>query len=293
MINHLDFPNLFVDNEHVVNFHSVNPTLPDWLQESLTLKIGAGDLQRGNVLDIELFNEYDVFYCLPWNDHKSFVRNVEYIQANYYHEKIICYIDNTNVEQIKKFAKLFQNRFVFISRFAGHCPQLPLEVYSKILRIGGKIENYAEPKDGLFHANDLLNSFIFSTDMTLEGTNSNSIMSNTLRKKIDIPLSILLCSHVQGDKKNLSIVFRKYLIQKKERANQTIHRNIYDTLDTIDFTILMRIVYYVYIAETLPPTLHLEIGPDATAYLIRIHTTNGGKKSQRTRAKRYKTNRTR
>ena len=285
----LDLPHLFLENEHVVNFHAENPTLPEWLHASLTLKIGAGDLERNSVLDIERFRDFDVFYCLPWNDHGSFVRNVEYIQTNYYHKKIICYIDNTNAEQLEKFVTLFQNRFSYISRFQGHCPQLPIEVYvKKILRIGGKIEHYAEPNDLYIHANDLMNKFLFSTDMTLEGTNSNAIMKNTIRKMMDMPVDILLLSHIHGDTTNLSIVFRKYLLKHTGRPNQTIHRNIFDTLDNLDISTLKHLVYYVHISEELPPEFHLEIGEDTKAYLLRVANPHGGRR-KRTRV-RQKTN---
>jgi len=146
-------------NEHLLNFHSdVTPVVPDWLETSLKLMMGAGDLDQGGVTNVQYLHLYDVYFCLPWQG-DALRKNVEYLLANYYHRKVICYIDVKNYEQVRRFTDLFEGRFQLIDGFGGHTPHFRLPVISRLLMIGGEAVNIYERPDTIIYLSDYLQWF--------------------------------------------------------------------------------------------------------------------------------------
>jgi len=146
-------------NVHLLNFHSdVTPVVPAWLGKSLKLMMGAGDLDQGGVTNIQYFHPYDVYFCLPWEG-DALRKNVEYLLANYYHRKVICYIDVKNYEQVRRFVDLFAGRFQLIDGFGGHTPHFRLPAISRLLMIGGEAVNIYERPDTVIYMSEYLKWF--------------------------------------------------------------------------------------------------------------------------------------
>lgn len=138
-------------NEHILNFHSGSPVLPDWLLgNDLRLMIGAGDLNHDNILNIQKFSSYNVFFCLPLDYSNSLRENVEYLLLNYNKQKVICFLDSENSDHVEAFTQLFKGRFSLIDGHGGHCPHLALQNIQRLLAEGGKAMNIFE------HSNNLM-----------------------------------------------------------------------------------------------------------------------------------------
>lgn len=135
-------------NEHILNFHSGRPTLPSWLPERLKLIMGAGDLDQDPMgLNVKFFSMFDVFYCEPWDDKGSLRKNIEYLLHHDYHKKVICFIDNKNLQQRKAFVDLFKGRFEYIDGYGGHTPHLEVKEIEQLLVPGGVAVNIEEPSE--------------------------------------------------------------------------------------------------------------------------------------------------
>jgi hypothetical protein len=133
-------------NEHFLDFGSGVIKLPDWFgTEPKNLIMGAGDLRHNNMLNVQMFNMFDVFFCKPWDWDGSLRGNMEYLLANHHHQKLLCFIDNDNMEQMDKFVALFAGRFRLIDGHLGHCPHLKLCHIHALLVNGGEAVNVFEP----------------------------------------------------------------------------------------------------------------------------------------------------
>jgi hypothetical protein len=152
-------PEEILHNEHILNFYDLAspPTLPEWLPDDLRLIMGAGDLDQNDILNVILFKEYDVFYCQPWDNNGSLLKNIEYLLENYNKQKVICFINHGNPEQVRNFKQIFQKRFILIDGFGGHCPHFDLVTISELLKIGGQAVNIFERSPGVITLNELLN----------------------------------------------------------------------------------------------------------------------------------------
>lgn len=139
-------------NPQVLNFHSKLPELPAWVGErnDLRLMMGAGDLCHGGIPNIRLFNTYNVFFCLPWNDHGSLRENVTYLLENC-PQTLLCFVDNKNPDQVKMFTTLFAGRFSFIDGHGGHTPHLSPVDAQNVLADGGVATNMFEGSENLIH----------------------------------------------------------------------------------------------------------------------------------------------
>jgi hypothetical protein len=138
----------------VLNFHEGNPVLPDWVGYRLRLMMGAGDLNHDGVPNIEMFATYDVFFCQPWDWDGSLRQNVNYLIANRPHA-LLCFIDNSNAEQVNRFTTLFAGRFVFIDGHGGHTPHISPSVASKLLCDGGAATNMYESSENIINASEV------------------------------------------------------------------------------------------------------------------------------------------
>jgi len=144
-------------NEHLLDFNNGNPVIPTWINQrhNLRLIIGAGDLDHSGITNIQMFHNYDVFFCRPWNNNGiSLRRNVEYLLANFSRQKLICFIDASDLSQIELFTTLFSGMFSLIDGHGGHCPHLPLENIQRLLAEGGEAMNIFEWSECLMTYNE-------------------------------------------------------------------------------------------------------------------------------------------
>jgi len=145
-----------ISNEHILNFHQGVTELPTWLGQNLRLMVGAGDLDHGDIPNVQMFSSYDVFFCLPWNNNRtSLRRNVEYLLANFNRSKLLCFIDSKNTDQMVQFSSLFKERFVLVDGHGGHCPHLDFCYLQKILTNNGTALNIFEQTECLLKIEDL------------------------------------------------------------------------------------------------------------------------------------------
>ena len=138
-------------NEHILNFHNSYPVIPEWLQGPLRLIIGAGDLNHNSMTNIEKFSTYNVFFCKPWLS-TSLKENIDYLLANYFQKKVICFLDADNEEHIHKFVTVFKGRFSLIDGHGAHCPHLSFANIQKLLTEGGQAMNLFEKSENIMSA---------------------------------------------------------------------------------------------------------------------------------------------
>lgn len=135
-------------NEHFLDFGAGVEKLPDWFGDgSKSLIMGAGDLQHNGMLNVQMFNMFDVFFCKPWDWDGSLRRNMLYLLANHNHEKLLCFVDIGNRVQMDRFTTLFANRFQLIDGHMGHCPHLDFTDMHKVLVEGGQAVNVFESSE--------------------------------------------------------------------------------------------------------------------------------------------------
>ena len=144
-----------LSNEHILNFYKGTPSLPEWLGSDLKIVLGAGDLDQQG-LNVQQFSMFDVFFCQPWDNHGSLRRNIEYLITNFFHEKVICFIDVRDPAQMERFCEVFQKRFILIDGYGGHTPHLSLECIARILKPGGTAVNIYETSENLYSEETLI-----------------------------------------------------------------------------------------------------------------------------------------
>jgi hypothetical protein len=119
------------------------PVLPEWVGYGLRLMMGAGDLNHDGIPNIQMFASYDVFFCQPWDWNGSLRENVMYLIANR-PRTLLCFIDNSNEDQVNMFTSLFAGRFAFIDGHGGHTPHIRPSAAAKLLSDGGVATNMYE-----------------------------------------------------------------------------------------------------------------------------------------------------
>lgn len=138
----------------VLNFHEDMPVLPDWVGRGLRLMMGAGDLNHGDIPNVQMFATYDVFFCQPWDWNGSLRQNVMYLIANRPHA-LLCFIDNSNATQVKRFTTLFAGRFAFIDGHGGHTPHISPSAAALLLEDGGVATNMYENAETIITTADV------------------------------------------------------------------------------------------------------------------------------------------
>jgi hypothetical protein len=143
-------------NEHILNFHaSAELQVPTWLPDTLSLMVGAGDLDHDNMPNIQKFSSFDVFFCNAWDSNGSFRKNVEYLSTAYPQQKVICVIDHGNEAQVARFVELFRGRFHLIDGHLGHTPHLSISNLQKLLTDGGKAMNIYERSETMMEMSEM------------------------------------------------------------------------------------------------------------------------------------------
>ncbi len=138
----------------ILNFHRDPCVLPEWAGFDLRLMMGAGDLDHGGVPNLEKFSTYNVFYCLPmdWND--SLRKNVDYLLGSDA-QRLLCFVDNEDKDQVAAFCALFAGRFSFIDGHGGHCPHFDMCALGRLLTEGGTATNIFEMSESLMSVDQL------------------------------------------------------------------------------------------------------------------------------------------
>ena len=179
-------------NEHILNFRDGTPTLPAWLpQRPLKLMMGAGDFNHYGMTNIQFFQGYDVFFCLPLDDRGSLRQNIEYLINSHYREKVICFIDANEQAQIHSFTQLFAGRFELVDGHGGHTPHLSYSSLQKILMNGGVAVNIYEHPESLISLTEM--RFFLK----------NGFLRNYITKR-PIPMACMMCRVYDGKILDLS-----------------------------------------------------------------------------------------
>jgi hypothetical protein len=144
-------------NEHVLNFYDevILPVLPVWLPETLSLMVGAGDLDHDNIPNVQKFSTFDVFFCNAWDNNGSFRNNIECIMSEYPHQKVICVIDHRNQHHMHRFVELFKGRFSLIDGHFCHTPHFTLNNLQKLLTNGGRAMNIYERSECMMEIDEM------------------------------------------------------------------------------------------------------------------------------------------
>lgn len=142
----------------IMNFHdlpTLSQSLPPHIQNNpnLRLMMGAGDLNHDNMPNIQKFSAYDVFLCLPLVWDNSLIENVQYLETT---NKLLCFLDINDSEQVAAFTSLFSNSFAFIDGHGGHCPHFDMYCLQKLLKNGGRATNIFEYSESCIYYHEML-----------------------------------------------------------------------------------------------------------------------------------------
>ncbi len=137
-------------NEHILDFTDLEnqPIEPEWFKDKKCLKVcvAAGDgWARLENTDIERLPEFDIYICMyNISGEPNTHLNIQYILDNYYHQKLICYLDTIDSRQLDVFAEMFKNRCQFIASDYSILYIRP-DIYGlTLLSIGGKLIDYKQ-----------------------------------------------------------------------------------------------------------------------------------------------------
>lgn len=142
----------------ILNFHdpqTLPTSLPPHIQNNTNLRLmmGAGDLNHGNVPNIQKFSSYDVFLCLPLVWDNALIENVQYLGTT---NKLLCFLDINISEQVAAFTTLFTNAFAFIDGHGGHCPHFDMYSLQKLLKNGAQATNIFEHSESCIYYHEML-----------------------------------------------------------------------------------------------------------------------------------------
>lgn len=143
--------NIPVDR-HLLNFSETfgKESIPSGLADkSLSLMVGAGDLEHDGMPNTQKFSQFDVFFCNAWNINGSLQRNVDYINKHYPDQKVICVVDYDVKEQVERFINVFSERFLLIDGHGGHTPHFTLGELRRLLAVGGEAMNIHEKSENV------------------------------------------------------------------------------------------------------------------------------------------------
>jgi hypothetical protein len=218
-------------NEHILNFHECDFALPEWLPETLSLIVGAGDLDHDNMPNVQKFSSFDVFFCNAWDSNGSFRKNVEYLTKVYHHKKVICVINHDNQEQVNRFVELFRGRFSLIDGHLGHTPHFSISNLQKLLTPGGKAMNIYERCESMVEVEEL--NHWFEHGYFKGGLSSVLLTSSIYRKGV---------GHI--NEKEREIMYEKFLTKIRtmydEKGSITYDPCLdLDTMSLVDLQILL------------------------------------------------------
>jgi hypothetical protein len=140
-------------DRHLLDFSTEVLALPAGFRPS-SLMVGAGDLEHGGTPNTQLFHQFDVFFCNAWDVNGSVQRNVDYINANYPGQKVICVVDYHKKDEVERFITLFAGCFTLIDGHGGHTPHFTIDELRRLLTEGGEAMNIYEKSESLLSVDD-------------------------------------------------------------------------------------------------------------------------------------------
>jgi hypothetical protein len=139
-------------DRHLLDF-SKDVVLPAGFRPS-SLMVGAGDLEHDGIPNTQKFSQFDVFFCNAWDVNGSVQRNVDYINAHYPDEKVICVVDYAKKDEVERFITLFTGCFSLIDGHGGHTPHFTIDELRRLLAEGGEAMNIYEKSESLLSVED-------------------------------------------------------------------------------------------------------------------------------------------
>jgi hypothetical protein len=139
-------------DRHLLDF-SKDVVLPAGFRPH-SLMVGAGDLEHDGIPNTQKFSQFDVFFCNAWDVNGSVQRNVDYINAHYPNEKVICVVDYTKKDEVQRFISLFAGSFTLIDGHGGHTPHFTVDELRLLLAEGGEAVNIYEKSESLLLVDD-------------------------------------------------------------------------------------------------------------------------------------------
>lgn len=145
-----------ISNKHILNFHNnVNIKIPQWVKSPYRLILGVGD--SGN---IDNFDQYNVYIILPEILNLKICQLLKNnISKIHNQDKIICFIDVYNNEQLNQFVRLFYKKCQVIDPNGMHCVAFPFRVYPLLLTPNGRASGLTNTFGNMtfYRIEDLLN----------------------------------------------------------------------------------------------------------------------------------------
>ena len=139
-------------DRHLLDF-SNDVVLPAGFRPQF-LMVGAGDLEHDGIPNVEKFSQFHVFFCNAWDINGSLQRNVDYINAHYPDQKVICVVDYTKKDEVERFITLFAGCFTLIDGHGGHTPHFTVDEVRRLLAEGGEAVNIYEKSESLLAIED-------------------------------------------------------------------------------------------------------------------------------------------
>jgi hypothetical protein len=139
-------------DRHLLDF-SKDVVLPAGFRPH-SLMVGAGDLEHDGIPNTEKFSQFNVFFCNAWDVNGSVQRNVDYINAYYADEKVICVVDYKKKDEVERFIALFAGCFTLIDGHGGHTPHFTIDELRLLLEEGGEAVNIYEKSESLLLVED-------------------------------------------------------------------------------------------------------------------------------------------
>jgi hypothetical protein len=167
------------ESPYLLNFEK-DVSFPEFLNDTLSLMVGAGDLCHGGVPNVNFFS-HNVFFCNAWDNNGSLQENVNYL--NEHKNKVVCVVDYDKKEQMKKFIELFKGRFILIDGHGGHTPHFTVHEYNQLLAEQGEAMNIFERSESLITEKEMRT---YLTKGTLPGINpTKRILTSRIHNMTD------------------------------------------------------------------------------------------------------------
>lgn len=236
-------------NEHFLNF-SASVKLPDWFGTGpKSLIMGAGDLIHGGMLNVQAFDMFDVYFCKPWDWQGSLRANMLYLLEHFNQQKLLCFIDIDNSEQMARFTELFAGRFQLIDGHMGHCPHFSIVQLHKLLADHGKAVNVFEQSETCLSVEDL--------DSWLNTGQLKKFRSIILTGRVHHNGSLTLPSDLEANLKQRCIL----KINSMPRDFVKLDASVQDDLTNRSLHQLQQIMYTLTLDASMPSTLVGIVGP--------------------------------
>jgi hypothetical protein len=224
------------NDRHLLDFSkAVLQSLPVGLRPN-SLMVGAGDLEHDGIPNTQKFSQFDVFFCNAWDVNGSVQRNVDYINAYYPEQKVICVVDYNEKEQVERFISLFAGCFTLIDGHGGHTPHFTIDELRLLLAEGGEAVNIYEKSESLLSTDDArfwFNNGYFSYRFA-KHTYLNSRIYNKNSPRYELPAE---------EQEEMRLKFLDKIKETYQVVKRTvISEELLENLDALPLSILQEIL---------------------------------------------------